>query len=148
MVSLPIFLLFEMLGPFVELGGYGWFLRAVYLGAVDRPFAVLFLLMAFLWGFLLSVQSLVLDAIDRPGQRSLRQQLLLGVVALLEGVGYRQLTLWFRIKGVWKFLTGDKAWGEMKRLGLRRAPAPQTPREPPHDAGPAPGQAPARPQPR
>jgi cellulose synthase/poly-beta-1,6-N-acetylglucosamine synthase-like glycosyltransferase len=123
LVSLPIYVVFELLGPFVELAGYAWFLRAVAMGEVDRPFAILFMLMAFLWGFLLSVQSLVLDVMDRPGRRGIVQQLQLALVAIVECFGYRQMTLWFRVRGVWKFLAGEKSWGDMKRRGLAQQPA-------------------------
>jgi cellulose synthase/poly-beta-1,6-N-acetylglucosamine synthase-like glycosyltransferase len=120
LVTLPTFVLFELLAPCVELAGYLWFCKSVAMGGLNRPFAQLFFVLAFFWGLLLSVQGLVLETVDRPGQRPLRQTLHLVVVAALEGFGYRQLTLWFRVRGVVKFLTGEKSWGEMKRKGLGR----------------------------
>jgi cellulose synthase/poly-beta-1,6-N-acetylglucosamine synthase-like glycosyltransferase len=120
MLVMPLFLLFELLGPFVELIGYAWFARTVAAGTIDRLFVALFFLVAFLWGFLLSMQAVILEGIDRPGGRTLSHQLTLALVAALENFGYRQATLWFRIRGVWKFLVGEKSWGDMQRRGLRR----------------------------
>jgi cellulose synthase/poly-beta-1,6-N-acetylglucosamine synthase-like glycosyltransferase len=125
MVAMPLFLLFEVLGPFVELAGYGWFARALLFGSVDRTFVILFFLVAFLWGFLLSLQGLILEGLDRPGMRPLAHRLALGLVAAAENFGYRQMTLWFRIRGVWKFATGEKSWGDMQRRGLRGGATPK-----------------------
>jgi hypothetical protein len=40
------------------------------------------------------------------------------LVAACENFGYRQLTIWYRMKGAWKFIAGEKSWGDMKRRGL------------------------------
>jgi len=127
LVTLPFFAAFELCAPAVELLGYAWFLWALITGHANRPFALLFFALAFMWGLLLSVQGLVLETLDRPGERPLQQHLQLALYAALEGFGYRQMTLWFRLRGVMKFLTGEKAWGEMKRKGLRR-PRAELPR--------------------
>jgi hypothetical protein len=118
LVTLPMFFFFELLAPCMELLGYVWFCRSIAIGGFNRPFAQLFFVLAFFWGMLLSVQGLVLESLDRPGERPLRHHLYLTLVAALEGFGYRQLTLWWRVRGVWKFLAGEKSWGEMKRKGL------------------------------
>jgi cellulose synthase/poly-beta-1,6-N-acetylglucosamine synthase-like glycosyltransferase len=120
LLAMPMLLLFELLGPFIELAGYVWFAVTVAGAAVNRPFAVGFFLVAFVWGLMLSAQSLILESLDRPGVRPLRQQLQLLAMAALENFGYRQLTLWFRMRGVWRFVMGEKSWGEMKRRGLQR----------------------------
>jgi len=131
LITLPLFLVFELAAPAVELLGYVWFAVALFEGHSNKPFAMLFFAMAFMWGLLLSVQGLILETLDRPGERPLRQHLHLTLVAALEGFGYRQMTLWFRVRGVMKFLLGEKSWGEMKRKGLRRQPEKQPANAPP-----------------
>jgi cellulose synthase/poly-beta-1,6-N-acetylglucosamine synthase-like glycosyltransferase len=123
LISLPVFLLFELLAPFIELTGYVLFVKSIIMGSMDALFVGLFFAFSFVWGLLLSVQGLVLETLDRPGIRPLRQHLMLALIAALEGFGYRQMTLWFRVRGVLKFLTGEKAWGEMTRKGLGRKKA-------------------------
>jgi cellulose synthase/poly-beta-1,6-N-acetylglucosamine synthase-like glycosyltransferase len=120
MLVMPMFLMFELLGPFVELAGWAWFAKTVVFTRTDRLFVALFFLVAFLWGYLLSIQGVVLEGIDRPGGRPFRQQILLALVAAGENLGYRQLNLYWRIRGVWKFIVGEKSWGDMQRRGLRR----------------------------
>lgn len=115
---LPFFLLFEAIGPVVELGGYIWFGINLLLGTADPRFAVMFTLSALFWGFLLSVQSLVLDDLNTGIYRGARVRLGLVAAALLENVGYRQAILLFRLRGTVKYLLGEKAWGRMKRQGF------------------------------
>ncbi len=118
LISMPMLLLFELLGPFVELGGYLWLIKTGITASLAAPFAVMFFLVAFLWGLILSVQALVLESIDRPGTRTLPEHLVYLLVAACENFGYRQLTIWYRLKGAWSFIAGVKSWGEMKRRGL------------------------------
>jgi cellulose synthase/poly-beta-1,6-N-acetylglucosamine synthase-like glycosyltransferase len=121
LISMPMFVLFEMIGPFLEMGGYLWLGKTLLFGKIDAPFVVMFLLVAIMWGLILSVQALVLEALDRPAMRTLPQHLKFVLVAACENFGYRQLTLWYRIKGAWSFIAGEKGWGEMKRRGLGKA---------------------------
>jgi len=45
----------------------------------------------------------------------------LAVAALLENMGYRQLILYYRLRGLWNYLRGNKSWGRMVRAGFRTA---------------------------
>jgi hypothetical protein len=36
----------------------------------------------------------------------------------LENFGYRQMTLWWRIRGIWDFLFSDKGWEKFERKGF------------------------------
>jgi hypothetical protein len=47
-----------------------------------------------------------------------RDLLRMTLYAVLENFGYRQLTLWWRVKGMWSFLRGQKQWGAMVRKGF------------------------------
>jgi cellulose synthase/poly-beta-1,6-N-acetylglucosamine synthase-like glycosyltransferase len=122
LVSMPMMFLFELLGPFIELAGYFWLVKNLVMGAVNAPFTIWFFMVAIMWGLILSVQALVLEALDRPGMRTLPQHLKFVLVAACENFGYRQLTLWYRLKGAWKFIAGEKSWGDMKRRGLGTKP--------------------------
>jgi hypothetical protein len=50
--------------------------------------------------------------------------------ALVENLGYRQLTLWMRVRGLWDWWRGATGWEKFERKGFDRAhaPAPQAPR--------------------
>ncbi len=122
-VVFPVFVLFELLGPIIEFFGYFWFLSLIIAGVVDVPFTILFFLVAVFSGFLLSVFSLILNDLSFRAyyMPSLKFKLIL--FAFLENFGYRQLTLFFRIRGLLKFFIGDKTWGKMTRKGFQKGSA-------------------------
>ena len=120
MVLMPLFVLFELLGPVVEVLGYAWFVLAIALAFINPTFALLFFVVAFLWGAVLTVTSVVADLWTfRPEDRS-RGGAKLVVVAILENFGYRQMTLLFRIRGLYDWLRGDQSWGQIERKGHGR----------------------------
>lgn len=45
------------------------------------------------------------------------------LLALMENLGYRQLTVYWRLRGFWNFLRGRKDWGKMERKGFHPLPA-------------------------
>lgn len=126
LIVFPFFVLFELLGPLIELGGYGWFLYCIFFGDIDASLVILYFLSAFFLGFLLSVQSLILDDLHTSFFRSTRQRMLLIAVAFLENFGYRQMTLFFRLKGIYRFLLGARSWGKMSKKGFTKAPLQET----------------------
>jgi len=38
--------------------------------------------------------------------------------ALIEGLGYRQITVFYRLKGFWNYVRGVETWGRMTREGI------------------------------
>jgi cellulose synthase/poly-beta-1,6-N-acetylglucosamine synthase-like glycosyltransferase len=117
LLALPALLLFEVLGPVVELAGYAFAVAAYVLGDIELSFFVLFLAVAVLYGLVLSVGSVALEDVTfgrHTGWRALGRILTFSV---LENVGYRQLVMLWRLEGFWQlFRRGD--WGAMERRGL------------------------------
>jgi cellulose synthase/poly-beta-1,6-N-acetylglucosamine synthase-like glycosyltransferase len=126
MISMPFFFFGEMLAPLVEL--FGWFALplGLYLGAVSRDFALLFLVVAVGYGLLLSVWAVILEATSFRRYRRVSDYLALLGFAVLENFGYRQMTLYFRLQAFWKYYKGVQSWGAMTREGF----APKPPAKP------------------
>jgi cellulose synthase/poly-beta-1,6-N-acetylglucosamine synthase-like glycosyltransferase len=118
MLSLPFFVLFEFFGAFVETLGYISLAVSLALGVVNVPFALLFMLVAVLSGVLLSLTAVLLEdvAFHRYGQ--IRELLKLVVFSVAENFGYRQIITAYRVRGFFAYLRGDKAWGEIQRIGF------------------------------
>jgi cellulose synthase/poly-beta-1,6-N-acetylglucosamine synthase-like glycosyltransferase len=124
LVAYPFYFFGEMLAPVVELLGYLVTALGLAIGAVDWSFAGLFLLVAVGYGLLLSIWTFVLEELTyrrytRPGDL-----LRLLLYAIVENVGYRQVTVLFRLMAFWRSLRRDKSWGVMQREGW----APAQPR--------------------
>jgi cellulose synthase/poly-beta-1,6-N-acetylglucosamine synthase-like glycosyltransferase len=118
LIAMPFFTFGEMLAPLIEVFGYGITVLGLVYGAIDTSFALLFLLVAWGYGMLLSIWAVVLDEVSFRRYGRLGDIVRLLFYATLETFGYRQRTVWWRLKafaGVWK---RRQAWGEMVRKGF------------------------------
>lgn len=136
LVVLPYYLFFELLGPIVEVLGVLTVFGLLSIWAagqllgqdawlINTDFAVLFALVALGYGFLLSLAALTVEEFSFHRMSSWRDLVISFGASVLENVGYRQLHAWWRLKGLWWWLTqGDAAWGAMPRVGFA-APTPK-----------------------
>lgn len=118
LVGLPYFLLFEALGPAVEVLGYALLPAFYFLGLLNPPFALLFLLLALGYGVLLTHLAVGVETLLLRRYPRLRERLLLLALALLEVLGYRQVLAWERFLATFQVLRKRGVWGEMRRKGV------------------------------
>ena len=124
-LAFPYFVLFEWAAPVVELIGYLILAAAFWIGAVGVQTMLLFLLAALGFGILLSCMALWLDEMAFRIHPRPSQLLMLFGITCLENFGYRQINLWWRLRGMWQWVRGKRGqWGAMKRKGS--APVPPT----------------------
>jgi cellulose synthase/poly-beta-1,6-N-acetylglucosamine synthase-like glycosyltransferase len=118
MVSLPGFLVFEMISPLVELSGYLLLPVLWMLGLLNAAVAGTFFALAILYMILISALAVLLeDMVFRRYPRTIDlARLLIG--AVLENFGFRQLTVWWRVRAFWEYWRGDMSWGVMERRGV------------------------------
>ena len=118
--AMPYYMIFEALAPLVEVGGYLVTLALLMLGRLDWRFAELLFLVAVVYGALISVAAVILEEVSFRRYPRLVDLLRLAMYAVLENFGYRQLTLWWRLRGSFDFLRGRAEWGPMVRRGFTR----------------------------
>lgn len=118
MLAMPFFFFIEMLGPVIELFGFGYFLIVLLLGGFNSTFVLLFLTVSVFLGMVLSVTSVLCEELSFRRYPTLGNIATLTLYAFLENIGYRQIHTWWRFKGLIDFIKGDKAWGVMTRTGL------------------------------
>ena len=118
LVALPYYALFETVGPVLEFAGLVLSVAGIALGMIDWQMAWLLFLAAIVYGTLNSVAAVLLEELSFRRYLRLRDVALLLVVALVENFGYRQMTSWWRLRGVIDYLRGKSAWGVMTRKGL------------------------------
>ena len=122
MLAYPYFFFLEMLGPVIEVAGYITFALALVLHRANGPYVLAFLLVAFVLGMSLSLAAVALEELSfhrYPGVRALAS--LFGL-SITETLGYRQLSTYWRFRGLISALRGNKGWGEMTRKGFNSAP--------------------------
>lgn len=123
MLAVPFYFFGEMLAPVVELAGWVALVLGLAIGAIDGEIALLFFGVAIGYGTLLSIWAVVLEEVSfRRYERRLDFWKLIGF-ALIEGIGYRQMTVFYRLQAFWKHLRGSEAWGQMTRQGFGTKPA-------------------------
>ena len=100
----PFWLYSECLEPFMEVFGYLFIITGYFLGFVSIHFALLFLAVA--WGFtaLFTLSCVLIEELSFKKYPSIRSLLLFALYALCENFWYRQLTLYWRLKGSFVFL--------------------------------------------
>ena len=137
--ALPAFWLFEYYGPLIEIAGYFCVLFLLLMEWIlDYPlindaYLWAFLLASLGYGILVNILAVLVGAwrfryglADRlqrhllPFSRRGEVLVLLGY-AVLENFGYRQLTLFWRLRGLWDAWRGKKGWEKFARVGFRPA---------------------------
>jgi hypothetical protein len=87
-------------------------------GAVDPMQVVILFLIALFVGAINSLLALLLD--ERYGYfNDPRQTLQLLTICFIENLGLRQVTVWWRIRAMYRGRHG-KVWGNMERRGVAK----------------------------
>lgn len=116
--AVPFFFVFELLAPVIELSGWLVFIVSLLFGLINWPFALVFLSAAVLFGMILSISSILCEEFTYRRYPKLKDIMLMILFAFVENFGFRQVHMWWRLKGIVDFLKGNKSWGEMTRKGL------------------------------
>ena len=115
-LAFPFMVLFEWLGPLVELGGYLFMAFAFAIGAISWQAFAVFLFVAVGLGILLSASGLLLEEMSFHIYPRLGQLAVLGLVVVAENFGYRQLNSWWRLMGLYRWARNtESSWGTMTR---------------------------------
>ncbi len=118
MVAFPYFFFLEMCGPIIEFLGYISFAVAVILGVASKQYIIAFLLVAFVFGTVLSVSAVALEELGFRRYLRLGDLFRLLGLSVVENFGYRQLSTFWRMKGTVSAMRGQKGWGRMERRGF------------------------------
>jgi cellulose synthase/poly-beta-1,6-N-acetylglucosamine synthase-like glycosyltransferase len=118
MIALPGFFMFEMLAPLIEMSGYVLLLILWAMGLLDLSVAGTFFVLAIMYTVLVSALAVLLEDIAFRRYASVRDLGRLLIAAVLENFGFRQLTVWWRVRAFWEYLRGDLSWGAMERRGV------------------------------
>ena len=114
-ISLPYHFLFEMVAPIVEILGYIMVPLAWYFGMLSTEIFLLFLIASILFGIITSIGSLAVEDFTNSSYIRVRELLFLVFLSFLENISYRQLTVLFRLIGIFSSRKYRKTWGAMKR---------------------------------
>lgn len=120
LVVFPYFVFGELLAPVIEALGLIVMGLILALGEMNVSFMLLFFLVAYGYGILLSFASLVIEDFTFHRMESFTDRLWLVLWCLFENIGLRQLTVYWRLRGLIKFARGSRDWGVMDRRGFSK----------------------------
>jgi cellulose synthase/poly-beta-1,6-N-acetylglucosamine synthase-like glycosyltransferase len=120
-IGFPYFLMFELLGPVVEIVGYIYVTVALAFGLVNIPFAAWFMVVALVLGSFNSALAVLLECLTYHTYERVSDVVRLLFAAVFENFGFRQLTVFWRLKGMAQFIIGTRSWGTMERRGFGSA---------------------------
>ncbi|MCC5831500.1 MAG: glycosyltransferase family 2 protein [Chlamydiales bacterium] len=109
---IPYLLLGEAVGPLIEAFAYLYIIFTALMGVLNYHFLWMWILIA--WGFstLLTFLSLGMEQVVFRKYVRVRDVLQLVGLTLLENFGYRQLSVWWRVVGFFRFFTKHRHYRE------------------------------------
>jgi cellulose synthase/poly-beta-1,6-N-acetylglucosamine synthase-like glycosyltransferase len=122
MLAMPYYVLFELMGPMIELVGYAMVAVALSLRLLDFRFLYLFLSVAVLYGVIVSLIAVYIEGIAYEHYPRLPALLKLSFYSFLDNLGYRQINTWWRTRAYVTYHTRRRRWGEVGRSGYSRTP--------------------------
>jgi cellulose synthase/poly-beta-1,6-N-acetylglucosamine synthase-like glycosyltransferase len=119
LVTVPFFVLGELMAPIIELIGYVILLISYWFNLINLNFFWLFIGIS--WGFttILSFTTIILEELTFNRYPSFKQMMQMLVFAILENFGYRQMTVFWRVKAFFKPKKGGRKWIDLKRRGFK-----------------------------
>lgn len=119
LLAFPFYVALEVVGPVIEGLGYIAFAIALVLGLVSPQHALAFFAVAMLLGTALSMAAVSLEEVGFRRYPRLRDLVVLLGSTISENMGYRQLSTFWRIRGMTSKAAGARSWGAMQRKGFQ-----------------------------
>jgi cellulose synthase/poly-beta-1,6-N-acetylglucosamine synthase-like glycosyltransferase len=123
-VMLPYLWVFELAEPFIELFGWLSIVAGALLHVLSRAFLFEFLIYGYAFGTAISLGAVLLEELTYRRYQDWKDVARLIFYSFLEHIPYRQMHMWWRVKGVLQRLFGfGHHWHQMKRSKFGQ-PAP------------------------
>lgn len=125
-VAMPYFWLFEGLAPIIEISAIALLPVGLVTGHLSLEFAAMFMLLALIYGMMLSQLSMGIETMLVARYARVRDRLLLLAAALAESVGFRQILVFERFIATFQVMRKKGHWGQMRRGGFSSETGPET----------------------
>ncbi len=119
LIAFPYFFIFEMIGPFIETMGYIALIIGLIMGILNGPLVIVLFVATILLGMIISLFSLYITERVTPFY-SFKETFVLMWVAIIENLGYRQMTSLHRVVSTFSALREKGSWGSQMRTGFQK----------------------------
>ena len=118
-VGLPYYWLFELFAPLIEAAGLVLVPLGVAFGVVNVQYAVALLLVSYGYAIFVTLAAMCAEEWAFHRYDRWRDLGIAVAAAVFENLGYRQMTVAWRLEGWWASLRGrQQVWGVMTRQGF------------------------------
>jgi peptidoglycan-N-acetylglucosamine deacetylase len=117
LIAFPYFLIFEVLGPLLELQGYLIVIISGLSGFLNKEILIILFTATVMLGILISLCSLLI-AEKEQNYYSFKESLKLMLYAVVENFGFRQYVSFERVIGYFSSMKKIGGWGKMERKGF------------------------------
>ncbi|MEI2718047.1 MAG: glycosyltransferase [Candidatus Nanopelagicales bacterium] len=124
MITLPFFLIVELLGPVIELAGYAYVVLGFIFGWLWTELVLLITLISLTTGVVLTLLVIVIEQRAFARYPSWRDLWYMVSITFFESFGYRQYLAWVRAKALLLMVFRKTGWGTMTRKGFSETPVP------------------------
>ncbi|WNS81419.1 glycosyltransferase [Domibacillus sp. DTU_2020_1001157_1_SI_ALB_TIR_016] len=118
LLSMPYFLLVELLGAVFELGGYFMIFGGFFFSLIDPKTAGILFLVTIFYGSFISALAVLLEEMTLHKYPKVSHLVRLYLWALTETFWYRPFMVIWRIQGIFAAFRKKHNWGNMKRKGI------------------------------
>lgn len=119
LAAIPHYWIFELIAPLLELVGLGFVVLGFALGVINSTYVLMFMAVAYGYAILVTLFAMTMEELTFHKYTRWGDLGAILVASVLENVGYRQATAWWRLEGWWSSLRGKKqVWGTMTRQGF------------------------------
>lgn len=119
--AMPYLWIFELLAPFVEVGGILTIGAAACLHVLSHEYVLQFMIFGYAFATVISIGSVLQEELTYKRYNDWQDVARLVSYCFFEHFPYRQLHMFWRLRGILEYLRGDMNWKSIKREGLRSA---------------------------
>jgi len=116
--SLPFYFFSEIIPPFIEVAGYIIMITYIFINALPLNYVLHFLCITWIYSAVHSFVAITTEHYEVDTTLKFHHYILKLLISLLENLFYRQINIYFRIIGFFKFFTKKREWGKMERKGF------------------------------
>lgn len=113
---LPYSVLTDIIGPLSELLGYLLLPFFWYFHIVNGNIILSYFLLVICYNILISSVAIAIDGLLLKGLNKTRYLISLFYISLIENFGYRQICLYWKLRGFLRLRKGKISWGKMERV--------------------------------
>lgn len=120
LLTLPYNILFETLNPYIRITGLLAIIGYSLLQMTDWTILAIFALVNFLSCFLLSLGAMLIEEVTFSRYPTVKDFNKMLLYSFLMFMGYRQLGVWWRLRGHIDFFRNNNTWGTMVRTNFNK----------------------------